>query len=151
MQINATHPWLVQPSQPELTGTEACLICGWFYILRGELVGYIFSPLSPISNRSECPGMNVPKLSDRQGLGKHSRAGPALQQEAGASKSTAAAQHDCNTSGVKGIFPAFPRLNSSLVEASGILQAMEISLAGCLFLQHICMPERMGLSPSLTS
>lgn len=27
--------------------------------------------------------MDVPKLSDRQGLGKHSRAAPALQQEAG--------------------------------------------------------------------
>lgn len=44
MQINATNPWLMQPSQPELTGTEACLICGWFYTLREELVGWGFFP-----------------------------------------------------------------------------------------------------------
>lgn len=81
MQINAAHPWLIQPSQPELTGTKACLICDWFYILRGELFFFFFMPLSPISNLSECPGMNGPKLSNRQGLGKHSRAAPALQQE----------------------------------------------------------------------
>lgn len=42
MQINASHPWLIQPGQLELTGTEACLIYGWFYILREELVGFLW-------------------------------------------------------------------------------------------------------------
>lgn len=65
-----------------------CLFCSFFGICF-RFVGFLFFgcffliSLSPISNRSECPGMDVPKLSDRRGLGKHSRAAPALQQEAG--------------------------------------------------------------------
>lgn len=47
MQINATYPWLIQPSQPELTGTpKGYLISGWFYILREGLgISWLFFPL----------------------------------------------------------------------------------------------------------
>lgn len=48
MQINATYPWLIQPSQLELTGIPAgCLISGWLYILRARLgiSGFFHPPL----------------------------------------------------------------------------------------------------------
>lgn len=48
MQINATCPWLIQPSQLELMGIPAgCLISGWLYILRARLgiSGFFHPPL----------------------------------------------------------------------------------------------------------
>lgn len=85
MQINAKYPWLIQPSQLELTATpEGYLISGWFYILRKGLgISWLFPASPPISNQSACPGIHMQKLSNRRCSGKYSRdQTSALQQEA---------------------------------------------------------------------